>query len=194
MREGNFLWRNNGDLTFTDVSRETGTFDTGWGWGAQFFDYDNDGWLDLYVINGWVSAGQRELRARHLRDDRQAERRSRRRAQLAADGRTRASAATRRSGCSTTSAGRSSPTRRARHGLDSITRRPRRRRGGFRQRRPARPVRRQRQRRAVPVSQHRSRASRHWVELRAGRRPSRTGERSARRCASPPAAARSCAS
>jgi hypothetical protein len=58
MREGNFLWRNNGDLTFTDVSRETGTWDTGWGWGGQFFDYDHDGWLDLYVMNGWVSAGR----------------------------------------------------------------------------------------------------------------------------------------
>ena len=57
MKEGNFLWRNNGDLTFTDVSRETGTADTGWGWGGKFFDYDNDGWLDLYVMNGWVSAG-----------------------------------------------------------------------------------------------------------------------------------------
>ena len=58
MREGNFLWHNNGNLTFTDVSRETGTSETGWGWGAKFFDYDNDGWLDLYVTNGWVSAGK----------------------------------------------------------------------------------------------------------------------------------------
>jgi hypothetical protein len=57
MREGNFLWKNNGDLTFTDVSRETGVWDTGWGWGGKFFDYDHDGWLDLYVTNGWVSAG-----------------------------------------------------------------------------------------------------------------------------------------
>ena len=57
MQEGNFLWRNDGNLTFTDVSRETGTANTGWGWGAKFFDYDNDGWLDLYVMNGWVSAG-----------------------------------------------------------------------------------------------------------------------------------------
>src|SRR5437899_1266752 len=58
MREGNFLWHNNGNLTFTDVARETGTHDTGWGWGAKFFDYDNDGWLDLYVASGWVSAGK----------------------------------------------------------------------------------------------------------------------------------------
>lgn len=58
MREGNFLWHNNGNLTFTDVSRETGTAETGWGWGAKFFDYDNDGWQDLYVVNGWVSAGK----------------------------------------------------------------------------------------------------------------------------------------
>jgi len=61
MREGNFLWRNDGvgpsGVTFTDVARETGTNDTGWGWGAKFFDYDNDGWLDLYVMNGWVSGG-----------------------------------------------------------------------------------------------------------------------------------------
>jgi hypothetical protein len=58
MREGNFLWHNNGNLTFSDVSRETGTAETGWGWGAKWFDYDNDGWMDLYVVNGWVSAGK----------------------------------------------------------------------------------------------------------------------------------------
>ncbi|OFV97193.1 MAG: hypothetical protein A3F68_09905 [Acidobacteria bacterium RIFCSPLOWO2_12_FULL_54_10] len=58
MREGNFLWHNSGDLTFADVSRETGTYDTGWGWAGKFFDYDNDGWLDLYVMNGWVSGGK----------------------------------------------------------------------------------------------------------------------------------------
>ena len=58
MREGNFLWHNNGNLTFSDVARETGTYDTGWGWGAKWLDYDNDGWLDLYVVNGWVSAGK----------------------------------------------------------------------------------------------------------------------------------------
>jgi enediyne biosynthesis protein E4 len=58
MREGNFLWHNNGNLTFTDVARETATYDTGWGWAAKFFDVDNDGWLDLYVVNGWVSGNE----------------------------------------------------------------------------------------------------------------------------------------
>jgi hypothetical protein len=58
MREGNFLWHNGGDGTFTDVARETATWDTGWGWAGKFFDADNDGWLDLYVVNGWVSAGE----------------------------------------------------------------------------------------------------------------------------------------
>jgi hypothetical protein len=59
MREGNFLWQNNGDLTFSDVARETGTYDTGWGWAGKFLDYDNDSWLDLFVVNGWVSAGEK---------------------------------------------------------------------------------------------------------------------------------------
>jgi len=58
MREGNFLWKNNGNLTFTDVSREMNVHDTGWGWAAKFFDYDNDGWQDIYAVNGWVSAGK----------------------------------------------------------------------------------------------------------------------------------------
>ncbi len=58
MKEGNFMWQNLGDLTFTDVGRETGTHATGWGWAGKFFDYDNDGWLDLYTVNGWVSASR----------------------------------------------------------------------------------------------------------------------------------------
>ena len=62
MREGNFLWHNDGPdaagvVHFTDVARETGSADSGWGWGGKFFDYDDDGWLDLFVVDGWVSAG-----------------------------------------------------------------------------------------------------------------------------------------
>ena len=57
MKECNMLWHNNGDGTFTDVSRETGTCETLWGWAAKFGDYDNDGLLDLFVVNGLRSAG-----------------------------------------------------------------------------------------------------------------------------------------
>ncbi|HEY6911936.1 MAG TPA: CRTAC1 family protein [Myxococcales bacterium] len=60
LRECNMLWRNNRDLTFTDVSEEERACDTGWGWGAKFVDVDNDGWLDLYVANGFISAGKGE--------------------------------------------------------------------------------------------------------------------------------------
>lgn len=58
MKECNMLWHNNGDETFTDLSRETGTCDTLWGWGAKFADYDNDGWQDLFAVNGLRSAGE----------------------------------------------------------------------------------------------------------------------------------------
>jgi hypothetical protein len=59
MRECNMLWHNNGDGTFIDVARETGTCDTDWGWAGKFGDFDNDGWEDLFVVNGLRSAGKR---------------------------------------------------------------------------------------------------------------------------------------
>jgi hypothetical protein len=57
MKECNMLWHNNHDGTFTDLSRETGTCETLWGWSAKFGDYDNDGLLDIFVVNGLRSAG-----------------------------------------------------------------------------------------------------------------------------------------
>lgn len=64
LQEGNMLWYNNGidpatgDLTFTDISLEAGVYDGGWGWGGKFLDYDNDGDLDLFSVNGFISAGE----------------------------------------------------------------------------------------------------------------------------------------
>ena len=48
---GNVLYRNNGDSTFTDVTEKAGVGDRGYGMGCIFGDYDNDGYLDLYVTN-----------------------------------------------------------------------------------------------------------------------------------------------
>jgi hypothetical protein len=46
------LYRNNADGTFTDISRESGIGAvTGNGLGVVFGDYDNDGWVDIYVAN-----------------------------------------------------------------------------------------------------------------------------------------------
>jgi len=48
----NTLYRNNGDGTFTDVSRETGIAAVrGKGMGVAFADYDGDGFMDIFVAN-----------------------------------------------------------------------------------------------------------------------------------------------
>ncbi len=49
------MLRNDGDGTFTDISDSAGVRDGQWGWAAQFLDYDNDGWLDLYAVNGFIT-------------------------------------------------------------------------------------------------------------------------------------------
>jgi hypothetical protein len=46
---GNTLYHNNGDGTFTDVTKHAGVGAGGWSASAGFFDYDNDGKLDLFV-------------------------------------------------------------------------------------------------------------------------------------------------
>ena len=58
MKECNMLWHNNHDGTFTDVSKETDTCSTLWGWAAKFGDFDNDGWPDLFVVDGLRSGGK----------------------------------------------------------------------------------------------------------------------------------------
>jgi hypothetical protein len=45
------LYRNNGDGTFSDVSRQAGITDLGNGLGVACADYDNDGDQDIYVAN-----------------------------------------------------------------------------------------------------------------------------------------------
>jgi hypothetical protein len=51
------LYHNDGDADFTDVSYNLGIAQTTIpfvGWGDGFLDYDNDGWLDLFMVNGHV--------------------------------------------------------------------------------------------------------------------------------------------
>ena len=59
------LYRNNGDGTFDDVTFAAGLgLHTQYlGWGTMFFDFDNDGWPDLLLVNGHVYP---EVDSQHL--------------------------------------------------------------------------------------------------------------------------------
>ncbi len=51
------LFRNDGKMNFTDASYTSGIAPSTApyvGWGDAFFDFDNDGWLDLFLVNGHV--------------------------------------------------------------------------------------------------------------------------------------------
>ncbi len=57
VREHNTLYLNDGDGLFDDRSREAGLIDASWpmtGFGTASLDFDGDGVLDLYVVNGAV--------------------------------------------------------------------------------------------------------------------------------------------
>ncbi len=58
----NNLLRNEGGGKFTDVTAQTGTADVGFGMGASWGDFDNDGRHDLYVTNMYSKAGRRITR------------------------------------------------------------------------------------------------------------------------------------
>ncbi len=51
-KDGNRLFRNEGGRRFSDATDEADVRDGSWGWGAAFFDADNDGDLDLTMTNG----------------------------------------------------------------------------------------------------------------------------------------------
>jgi hypothetical protein len=83
--EGNNLYVNNGKAIFEDLSAPSalGPQSLGYsGFGTAWFDYDNDGWLDLLAVNGAIEAikgrpegapfpyDERKLLFRNLRDGR----------------------------------------------------------------------------------------------------------------------------
>jgi hypothetical protein len=51
----NFLYHNSGNLTFTEVARQAGVQAPSYSFATWFFDYDNDGWPDLFV-DSYLSA------------------------------------------------------------------------------------------------------------------------------------------
>jgi len=49
--DGNHLYRNNGNGSFSDVTPQALKLPGLWSTSASFFDYDNDGWQDLVILN-----------------------------------------------------------------------------------------------------------------------------------------------
>jgi enediyne biosynthesis protein E4 len=65
----NTLYHNDGKGSFTDVSYAAKIAAVSLplvGWGTKFFDYDNDGWVDLLVVNGHVYPQLPSYRQRNL--------------------------------------------------------------------------------------------------------------------------------
>jgi hypothetical protein len=53
---GNFLYRNDGGVFKQVAKADAAETKVGWAFGGQFADFNNDGWLDLYVPSGLYSA------------------------------------------------------------------------------------------------------------------------------------------
>ncbi len=53
------LYRNNGDGSFVETTLRAGLgkYSQFLGWGTAFVDYDNDGWPDIFMVNGHVYPG-----------------------------------------------------------------------------------------------------------------------------------------
>lgn len=50
----NVLQLNNGNGTFSDIGCLAGVYQTDWSWAPLIQDYDNDGWRDIFVANGYL--------------------------------------------------------------------------------------------------------------------------------------------
>ncbi len=57
MAVGNALYENT-ISGFSEIIVTAGPFSAGLAWGGGFFDFDNDGWEDLFTPNGFVSGSR----------------------------------------------------------------------------------------------------------------------------------------
>ncbi len=55
LASGNTVFLGDGAGNFADITQDLGGIGAGWAWGGGFFDFDNDGWEDIYAPNGFIS-------------------------------------------------------------------------------------------------------------------------------------------
>ncbi|HTZ58838.1 MAG TPA: tetratricopeptide repeat protein [Acidobacteriaceae bacterium] len=56
---GNSLYRNQGNGKFENISQQAGVEMGRWSWCSDFWDFDHDGYPDLYIANGYISASDK---------------------------------------------------------------------------------------------------------------------------------------
>ena len=59
MAQGNYLYRfEDGKFSLASGTEESklGVAKSGWSWGGQFFDFNNDGFRDIYATSGYYTA------------------------------------------------------------------------------------------------------------------------------------------
>ncbi len=57
---GNSLFRNRGEGRFEDITLAAGVEMGRWAWCSDFFDFDNDGYEDLYIANGFITGADKD--------------------------------------------------------------------------------------------------------------------------------------
>jgi hypothetical protein len=65
LMQGNWLWvprahKPGQAPSYENEAKQRGVEYGGWSWGAQFGDLNNDGWQDLYLTNGYISADKKD--------------------------------------------------------------------------------------------------------------------------------------
>jgi len=55
---GNSFYKNLGEAKFQNTAEQNGSEYGGWAWSSDSWDFDHDGWSDLYIANGYVSGDE----------------------------------------------------------------------------------------------------------------------------------------
>lgn len=63
----NALQLNNGEGKFSEVANFAGVSTTGWSWSPLFADFDNDGFKDLYVSNGFMKDSHMDVMETYIK-------------------------------------------------------------------------------------------------------------------------------